>query len=136
MTRIDTPPTRRVLFGRETWDLVLDMRALYVLEVEGGVPYFRALAEAWNNDADLQPKFLLVWALTAHQRARDKAHFLHSEEERARGYMVPPSFVAKLPYGAAWDELCVGLLEMVRDSGLIKFTKPNPSSEDAPPDPL
>lgn len=120
------------MLGRESWTLTLDQRCLYTLEVEGGgTPYMQTILDVCNDAKRLEPTYLLLWALTAGHRDKSRIHYAVSEHEKAKGYQVPPAFVAALPFGDSWKELQMAVLEMIMASGLVSY--PGSGQKSAPP---
>lgn len=130
-------PFRRVMLGKEVWDLYADHRAWSVIELTTKRSYRRWLGRFLNkNSSKLEAFYLLLWGLSARYRHQSKKSFSLSDEDRAMGAHVPATFLDMIPNSPdAVENIKLMLYELLAEAGLITYTvvEAPPADGAAPP---
>lgn len=117
-------PQRRVLFGKEVWDLFADHRAWNVIEKTTKRSYrhwIRRLLKSEKNDK-LEPLYLFLWAFSARHRANQNVPMHLSQEDKALGNYYPSNFLDILPQSAVdFGPLRSKVYELLEEAGLVSF---------------
>lgn len=131
-----TIPQREIkLAGAERPPLAkANFRALIEIErVSGGSSYLEVISR-FLSPTRLQATAVLLWGMTATFRYRQDLNFPLTEADRRSGFLVPESFLEKIPLPSESDYVAnhKALLELLQEAGLVE----TPTAEAAPKSPI
>lgn len=116
-------PFRTFFLGADKWELTADHRAWYTLEMLTKRSFRRCIRRFCKaRNTQLQPGYLLLWALTSRHREKNRISFVRTEQDRETGTLVPLSFVQILPTQVdEWSDLKFLVLSILEEAKLLKF---------------
>ena len=116
-------PFRAFFLGADKWELAADHRAWYTLEMLTKRSFLRCIRRfCKSRSTQLQPGYLLLWALTSRHREKNRLSFPRTEQDKELGNLVPLSFVQILPTDVdEWSSLKFLVLCVLEEAKQLRF---------------